>query len=97
MQNFEDGNKKIAFLKIFSKVVDFCLLPRLYSEGGDTVKATISERECLDVARIMSLMADRNDMPPQYGAMMKRGASLLMQVTCFCNILSSIKKKEVNP
>ena len=41
------------------------------------MKHGFSEQECFDVSSIMSLMADRKDVPPEYGAVMKRGASLL--------------------
>ncbi len=50
------------------------------------MKHRLSEQECLDVSRIMALMAERKDIPAEYSAVMKRGASLLRQAVCFCTI-----------
>ena len=50
------------------------------------MKHGLSEQECLDVSSIMALMAERKDMPAEYGAVMKRGASLLRQAVCLCTI-----------
>lgn len=61
------------------------------------MKYRLSEQECLDVSSIMSLMADRKDVPPEYGAVMKRGASLLRRAVClykiFCQSYSNLKEK----
>ena len=50
------------------------------------MKHKLSEQECLDVSSIMELMATQKDMPPEYGAVMKRGASLLRRAVCLCTI-----------
>lgn len=50
------------------------------------MKYGLSEQECFDVSNIMELMAERDDMPAEYGAMMKRGASLLKRAICLCTI-----------
>ena len=61
------------------------------------MKHGFSEQECLDISSIMSLMADRKDVPPEYGAVMKRGASLLRRAVClykiFCQSYSNLKEK----
>ena len=61
------------------------------------MKHGFSEQECLDVSSIMSLMADRKDVPPEYGAVMKRRASLLRRAVClykiFCQSYSNLKEK----
>jgi len=67
------------------------------------MKYKLSEQECLDVSSIMELMAEQKDMPPEYGAVMKRGASLLRRAVCLCTIfcqsynnLKEQQKKEEN-
>ena len=61
------------------------------------MKHGFSEQECLDVSSIMALMAEQNDMPPEYGAVMKRGASLLRRAVClykiFCQSYTNLKEK----
>ena len=61
------------------------------------MKYRLSEQECLDVSSIMTLMAEQKDMPVEYGAVMKRGASLLKQAvhfcTVFCQSYSNLKEK----
>ena len=61
------------------------------------MKYRLSEQECLDVSSIMALMAEQKDMPPEYSAVMKRGASLLRQAvqfcTLFCQSYSNLKEK----
>ncbi|MEE5994565.1 MAG: hypothetical protein V3G42_15285 [Oscillospiraceae bacterium] len=50
------------------------------------MKYRLSEQECLDVSSIMALMAEQKDMPAEYSAVMKRGASLLRQAVRFCTL-----------
>lgn len=60
----------------------------------DTCK--ISEREAHDVAQLLSYAAERQDVPPQCSALMRRGASLLIQLSAFCTMLAFINNKNKN-
>ena len=51
------------------------------------MKQILSEQECLDVSRIMMLTAEKEDTPDECSAIMKRGALLLRQATCFCTLV----------
>ncbi len=61
------------------------------------MKQRLSEQECLDVRRIMMLTAEKEDTPDECSAIMKRGALLLRQATCFCTLFcrsySHLKEK----
>ncbi|MCM1007947.1 MAG: hypothetical protein NC485_08435 [Ruminococcus flavefaciens] len=54
------------------------------------MQVIVSERECLDVAHLMKLTAERQDIPLPYGMLMKRGASLLIQLSAMCTMLSAL-------
>ena len=53
----------------------------------------ISEREARDVAQLLSYAAERQDIPPQCSALMRRGASLLIQLSAFCTMLAFVNNK----
>lgn len=60
------------------------------------MQVIVSERECLDVAHLMKLTAERQDIPLQYGMLMKRGASLLIQLSAMCTMLSALTNDRKN-
>lgn len=60
------------------------------------MSVTVKEIECHDVAQLLNYAADRQDLPFEYSRLMKRGESLLFQLSALCKMLTTQKEDAKN-